>query len=270
MDRDRMRRIRNWQSDDWYPALVMRPLCILLMLVIADWRWITANGLTTLANLCKVAAAALIVPGWGDAVGLGDGASVVLAVVLIQLGALFDHLDGTVARYRRTFSAFGSFYDKTGDMITWFFISAAIGWRAFAGTGDALLIVLPIAAAYALAVRGYMKWLIVAESEKLRWHEASRSPAELVAQHTAPATLGEPPDRTPADWLRWFLRMSVQFYRFEEMDLFFWIAIGLLTGQLKLLCWLLFVSQTIGLVGMVIRRAREAHRIDASLAPYRR
>ena len=33
MDRERLNRIRNFQSEDWYPALVMRPLTILVMLI---------------------------------------------------------------------------------------------------------------------------------------------------------------------------------------------------------------------------------------------
>ena len=61
MDQDRLRRIRNFQSTDWYPALFIRPLSILVMLVIADWRFLTPNRLTTIANLGKLGACALIV-----------------------------------------------------------------------------------------------------------------------------------------------------------------------------------------------------------------
>ena len=138
MDRARLNRIRNFQSDDWYPALFIRPLTIAIMLVVADWRVLTPNRLTTIANLCKVAAAALIVPSWAAAVGLGGDAGTIAAVVLLQLGVVFDHLDGTMARYRRTFTTFGSFYDKASDIITWFAISEAIGWRAYVESGEPL------------------------------------------------------------------------------------------------------------------------------------
>jgi hypothetical protein len=178
---------------------------------------------------------------------------------------LFDHLDGTVARYRRAFSALGSFYDKTGAIVTWALISAAFGWRAYLASGDAILILLPIAAAYALAVRGYMKWLVVAEGERLRWTEAAADPAAAIARRTAPPVFSTPPERDAAAWLRWFAKTSIQFYRFEECDLFFWVGLALAIGRLEWLCWVLFVTQTIGMIGMIVQRTREVARIDRGL-----
>ncbi len=269
MNRERLQRIRNFQSDDWYPALVVRPLTILVMLVIADWRFLTPNRLTTLANVFKLAAAALIVPGWAAELGIASAPATIAAVILLQLGILFDHLDGTMARYRRTFTTFGSFYDKSSDIITWFAICIAIGWRGYGEDRDALLIILATASAAFLSVRGYMKWLGVAESEKLRWFEAAADPTAAIARRTAPPRIAEPPERTPADWLRWFLRTSVQFYRFEEMDLFFWVGVGLLSDRVDLLCWMLFLSQLVGFVAMVIKRHLDAHRVDVALRAHR-
>src|SRR5205814_1234514 len=85
----------------------------------SSWPWVTPNLLTTLANLAKLAGAALILP---DRHG-----PTIAAVVLLQFGLLFDHLDGTLARYRRTGTAFGAFYDKLSDAITWLPICLAIG-----------------------------------------------------------------------------------------------------------------------------------------------
>lgn len=244
MDRERLKRIRNFQSDDWYPALIVRPITILVMLVIADWKFLTPNRLTTVANLCKLAAAALFIPEWGD--------HVVLGVVLLQLGVLFDHLDGTMARYRRTFTVFGSFYDKSSDIITWFVITTAVGWRGMHEAGDPLMLVLAQGSAACNAVRGYMKWLITSEVYK-------RQDAQ-----TAPPKISEPPVRSARDWVRWFVKMSWQFYRFEEMDLFFWVGLGLLINEVELLCWLLLLSQIGGLVSMTIIRHLEAHKLDVA------
>jgi phosphatidylglycerophosphate synthase len=258
MDRARLERIRNWQSDDWYAALVIRPLAIAAMLVVADWRWLTPNLVTTLGNACKLIAVVLIV---GD-----DRASAWWwAAGLLQLGLLLDNLDGTIARYRRTFSVFGSVYDKVSDVVTWFAISLALGWRAYLDGGDALLIVLATTSAFALAVRGYMKWLLVAEAEKLRWLEALDDPAAAAAQRTGPPRFSTPPARTARDWVRWFAKMSIQVYRFEEVDLFFWVGLGLVLGELEKLIWLLFVSQVLGCVGMLIWRHLEAVRLDRAL-----
>jgi len=260
MDQERLRRIRNFQSTDWYPAIFIRPLSILVMLVIADWRFLTPNRLTTVANLGKLGACALIAFG-GVPGDLGD---TVWAVVLLQVGIVFDHLDGTMARYRRAFTRLGSFYDKVSDLVTWFLIMLAIGWAAYRQTGDAHLLILAIASSFALDVMGYMKWLATAESERLRWFEA-RSDAALVEKRTAAIVIAPPPARTRADWLRWFTRSWLQIVRFEEMDLFFWVGLGLLVNRLEWLIWLLFATQTAILLSMIYRRTRDIIRVDRRL-----
>lgn len=260
MDQARLRRIRNFQSTDWYPALFIRPLTILVMLVIADWRFLTPNRLTTIANLAKLAACAVIVLAPVPA----DLAATVWAVVLLQVGIVFDHLDGTMARYRRAFTRLGSFYDKVSDLVTWFLIMLSVGWAAYRQTGDARLLVLAVASSFALDVMGYMKWLTVAESERLRWFLACGD-AELIARRTAPIAVAPPPARSRADWLRWFARSWLQIVRFEEMDLFFWVGLGLLIGRLDWLIWLVFVSQTAILFAMFVRRTREIVQVDRHL-----
>jgi phosphatidylglycerophosphate synthase len=266
MNRERLQRIRNWQSLDWYPALVLRPLSILVMLVIADWQALTPNRLTTLGNLCKVAAIAVLVPSVEAAVAGALGVSamtvVIAAIVLLHLGAIFDHLDGTVARYRRTFTIFGSFYDKASDLTTWCALSMALAWRAYVHTGDALHILLIDGSAFALALRGYLKWLSTAEAEKLRWLRAKVDPAAAVARATAPPTFAGPPQRTAAQWVTWFLKSWARIVQFEEMDLFFWVSLALVLDRLDLLAWLLFVTQVAGALAMLVYRHREAHRLD--------
>jgi phosphatidylglycerophosphate synthase len=255
VDRERLQRIRNFQSTDWYPAIVIRPLSILMMLVIGDWRFLTPNRLTTIANLAKLGACYLI------AFGSGDLSSTIWAVVLLHGGIVFDHLDGTMARYRRAFTKLGSFYDKVSDLVTWFLIMLSVGWAATRQTGDAHLLVLAIGSSFALDVMGYMKWLSVAEGERLRWLEARADPSVIEAR-TAPIRIAPPPERSRAEWIRWFTRSMLQVVRFEEMDLFFWVSVGLLTGRLEWLIWLLFVTQTAILLSMIVRRTREIIRID--------
>jgi phosphatidylglycerophosphate synthase len=255
MDRERLRRIRNHQSEDWYPAIVIRPLTILVMLAIADWKFLTPNRLTTLGNLAKVAGAWLILspPHW------------IWVVVLLHLGALFDHLDGTVARYRRTFSKLGSFYDKVSDMVTWWLVVLALGWQAYRQTGEASFIVLATSAATALNVRSYMKWLAQAESERVRWLEARADPAAAVAQRTKPISIPGPPERTRREWVRWFLSRLSRVYQFEEMDLWFWLSVALLIDRLTWGVWLLFVTQVAACLGLIGYRTYEAIRLDARI-----
>jgi phosphatidylserine synthase len=255
MDRERLQRIRNFQSTEWYAALVMRPLTIAVMLVIADWPVATPNRLTTLANVCKLAAAAMILrPSWW-----------IWAAILLQLGVLFDHLDGTIARYRRTFTRLGSFYDKVSDMVTWTLIMMAVGWQVYTTTGAAYYLVLAGCSATALNTAGYMKWLVQAETERVRWFEARPDPVAAVAQRTAPIKVGRPPERTRAEWTRWFFTMLSRVWRFEEVDLWFWLGLGLIIDRLPWVLWLFFVSQVGNMVVMMVIRTREILRADRRL-----
>jgi len=245
MSNQRLQRIRNWQSSEFYARLVMRPLTILVLLLVGDWRWLTPNRVTTMANAAKFLGAALLVVDH-HAYGLA-------AALLIQVGLLLDHLDGTLARYRGCTTTFGAFYDKVSDALTWLAITGAVGWAAYRDSGDARLPIAAVASAYALLVLGYMKWIVVAEQKKLDWVQSRRIPRAVVQA---------PPSRTPRQWAGWFLSSLLRIVMFEEVDLFFWIGLGIVLDRLELLCWLLVVSQGVQLVIMMIKRALQARALD--------
>jgi len=245
MTQNRLHRIRNWQSSEFYARLVMRPLTILILLLIGDWRWLTPNRVTSLANAAKLLGAALLVIDHHDH-GLA-------AAIWIQIGLLLDHLDGTLARYRGTTTTFGAFYDKVSDAVTWLAITGAVGWAAYRDSGDARLPIAAVASAYALLVLGYMKWIVVAEQKKLDWLQSRRTSRPVVQA---------PPSRTARQWAAWFASSLLRIVLFEEVDLFFWIGLGIVLDRLELLCWLLVVSQGVQLVIMVIKRALQARALD--------
>jgi phosphatidylglycerophosphate synthase len=259
VDRERLRRIRNWQSSEFYARLVMRPLAIVVMLVVADWRWLTPNLVTTLGNAAKLLGAALI--------AIDHREHAVAAALAIQVGLLLDHLDGTIARYRDCGTMLGAFYDKVSDAVTWLAITGAIGWAAYLDTGDARLSIAAVASAYALLVLGYMKWIVVAEQKKADWLEVMRMRdrarrARLAEAEAAPASHA-PPARTARQWAAWLGGSLARAFKFEEVDLFFWIGLGLVLGELELLCYLLVVSQVVQLVIMLVKRALQARALDA-------
>jgi phosphatidylglycerophosphate synthase len=262
MSHDRLKRIRNWQSSEFYARLVMRPLAILVMLVVADWRWLTPNLVTTLGNAAKLAGAVLLVLDYRE--------HAVAAAIAIQVGLLLDHLDGTIARYRDCGTTFGAFYDKVSDAVTWLAITGAIGWAAYLDTGDAKLPIAAVASAYALLVLGYMKWIVVAEQKKADWLDAmrmrDRALRARLAEAGAAPVMHEPPVRTARQWIAWFASSIGRGFMFEEVDLFFWIGLGLVTRELSLLCWLLVVSQVVQLVIMVVKRALQARALDVTRA----
>ncbi len=254
MDWARLRRIRNFQSKDFYPALVIRPLCILVMLVVADWRWLTPNLLTTIATILRLATAALI--------AVDPDRYAVAAAVVLQLGVLFDHLDGTMARYRRTTSHFGSYYDKVSDTVTWFSIMAAAGWAGYLERADPIVFLLAGVSAYSLLVMGYVKWLTAYARERRAWAQAS-DPAVLAERSPAPPSY-DPPERTARDWARWFVRSLLQVWRCEEMDLYLWLGVALVIRRVEWFLWVAAVSQAVGMAMMVVMRGIENRRLDQS------
>jgi phosphatidylglycerophosphate synthase len=260
VNRDRLRRIRNWQSSEFYARLVMRPLAIGVMLVVADWRWLTPNLVTTLCNVAKLAGAALLVVDHRE--------HAVAAALAIQVGLLLDHLDGTIARYRGCGTAFGAFYDKVSDAVTWLAITGGVGWAAYVETGDARLPLAAVGSAYALLVLGYMKWIVVAEQKKADWLDAmrarDRSSRARIALATAAPVSHDPPVRTARQWAAWIGSSLARAFLFEEVDLFFWIGLGLVTGELALLCWVLVISQAVQLAIMAGKRALQARALDAT------
>ncbi|MBL0213593.1 MAG: CDP-alcohol phosphatidyltransferase family protein [Myxococcales bacterium] len=241
VDRARLARIRNFQSTEFYSRLVMRPLSVLIMLVVADWKWLTPNRVTTAATAAKIVGVVYLVVDHRE--------HALAAVIWLQVGTLLDHLDGTLARYRGTGSAFGAFYDKVSDALTWLAISGAIGLAGYRDHGDVWLPIAAMASAYALLALGYMKWIVMAASR--------RSPA------MAPSG---PPERTPAQWVRWFLSTLARAAMFEEIDLFFWIGIGVLAHRIDLLIWLLAISQGAQLAIMLVKRTLQMRALDQAAA----
>jgi phosphatidylglycerophosphate synthase len=252
MNHERLQRIRNFQSEDWYPALVIRPITIGLMLIVADWRFLTPNRVTTVATLAKLAGTYY----------LFDPDRWVLAAVLLQIGLVLDNVDGTIARYRRTFTRLGSFYDKVSDFITWSLIVMVCGWEQTKLSGDPKWLVLAAAAITALNCRSYMKWLAHAETERIRWLEAREDPVAAVAKRTAPITIDPPPTRTTRDWALWFAKKVGAVFVFEEADLWFWLGLGLVIKRLDLVLWLFAITQVAGMAAMVIVRAVLMNRAD--------
>jgi phosphatidylglycerophosphate synthase len=279
MDRERLRRIRNYQNTEFYPALVLRPASILVTMVIGDWMWVTPNLVTLLATLAKFAAAAMFL--------VDDRAWLVAGVITLQIGAILDHVDGTLARYRRTPSNLGFFYDTVSDAVTWFTTLGALGWLAYQRTGHAYLLVVAAAGAYALMVNGYTRSVVETANERRKWKDAvddrsqglppplppgdrgSRDPAgfppDLVGAVEANPTregAGPPPERTGSEWMQWFLRCVGQIWRFQEMDLFFWVGVFVLADRIPELLWLVALTQAAAMTIQFFLRAQQMHAID--------
>lgn len=249
MDRDRLRRIRNYQNTEFFPALFLRPASILVTLVVGDWAWVTPNRVTLFATVLKFAAAGMFL--------VDDRCWLVAGAITLLLGAVFDHVDGTLARYRKTPSNLGFFYDTVSDAVTWFTTLAALGWTAARREDDVLLIVVAAAGAYALMVNGYTRSVVETANERAKARAAPVDNPDLFRE-----TGGDPPARTRAEWLAWLLRCVGQIWKFQEMDLFFWVTLFVVLDRLPELLWLIAITQVASMIIRFFLRSSEMARHD--------
>lgn len=252
MDPDRLRRIRNYQNTEFFPALFLRPASILITIVIGDWAWVTPNRVTLFATLLKFAAAAMFL--------VDDRGWLIAGALTLLAGAVFDHVDGTLARYRKTPSNLGFFYDTVSDAVTWFTTLAALGWTAYQQTDSVHLIVVAGAGAYALMVNGYTRSVVETATERAKAKAAAASPVEnpdLFRETGAP-----PPDRTTGEWISWVGRCVGQIWKFQEMDLFFWVTVFVVIDRLPELLWLVAITQLAALTIRFFLRSTEMARFD--------
>ena len=59
--------------------------------------------------------------------------------------------------------------------------------------------------------------------------------------------------------------MASRVWKFEEVDLWFWLGLALVIDQLPLVVWLLAVTQVAQMLIMLFIRTREVVRIDQRL-----
>jgi hypothetical protein len=93
---------------------------------------VTANHVTTISILVILSAAFLFSSGTIPSIFWGS--------VLFQLWYLLDHVDGQIARYRKSASASGIFYDFVSHHIVNLSILSSLGMGVFRSTGDSFFL----------------------------------------------------------------------------------------------------------------------------------
>ncbi|MGI6395247.1 MAG: CDP-alcohol phosphatidyltransferase family protein [bacterium] len=219
-------KLRNFQSEDFWAMVFARPLTILFLLPIIEKKWVTPNRVTLLSIITKLAGIAYIAfdkSYSGGAIG----------AVLVNLGLILDNMDGTIARYHNSGSKFGFFYDKATDAVTLTLMFWAMAHRSYTLTGDTIDLILPLLAVTCIYITGYSKW--VAErvmvdmkiSEKFHKSELN----EYAADKEQGFVWSPPPQRSFFDWLKWLGKALFSILYFNEVDIFFWLALALITEK---------------------------------------
>ncbi|GIE95127.1 CDP-alcohol phosphatidyltransferase family protein [Paractinoplanes rishiriensis] len=103
-------RTRTYKSRDaWWTVWLVDPLASRLVQLVAPWRWVTPNRLTTAAFLIGIVSAVCF---WQ-----GTYAWLLAGALLFHLSFVLDCMDGKIARLNGTGSVFGAWLDYVFDRL---------------------------------------------------------------------------------------------------------------------------------------------------------
>ena len=270
--KDRWMKLRNYQSDDFWAMLFARPLTILFLLPIVEKKWVTPNRITVLSILTKLAGSAFV---FFDRTYSGG----VIGAILLNLGLVFDNMDGTVSRFHNCPTKFGFYLDKISDAVTMTLMFWAIGFRAYGMNYEApffsnkfIDLIMPLMAATITYIAGYAKWVSERVLLDLKIIENYRKGTleEFGASMDRCPKWSTPPERTFTDWVKWFFYAIFSIFKVNEVDIFFWTGLALITEQYWLftrldcgliICGIIVVPIMFSV--KVIKKEREISKITA-------
>jgi len=250
--KDRWIRLRNYQSRDFWAMVFARPLTILFLLPIADWKWVTPNRLTILSIMTKLGGIALLALDRSFSGG-------VWAVVLVNLGLVLDNMDGTLARYRRCGTFFGYYLDKVSDAATLVLLFWAMGYRAYLVSHEVWDLLLPAMGVGGAMVAAYSRWVAdrVETDQKLETLAGNGGLRRWARERVDHDRSVPVPDRGLAGWLRWLGWALFSILLFNEVDIFFWVGLALITEHhwvfTRVLCPIYALGMIVGPVNFALK-----------------
>ena len=108
------------EKDGWWATVFSSQIANILLVFIADIKWITPNCVTTSSLFTCIIACSFI--------SVGLPIFLIIGALLIQLVFILDCLDGQLARYRDQKTNFGAWYDRVTDRIKDFLIYFSIAF----------------------------------------------------------------------------------------------------------------------------------------------
>ncbi len=244
------------KDDEWWSSFVTSPLAIALNYLVVDIKWLTPNKITLISFITAIVATFFIV--------LGGVQNFIIAAILIHLSHIFDCMDGQMARYRKTKSIAGDYYDKITDEIQvalWF---GAIGYAAYSQTQQVLPLILAFVGVVAYTFRGYVKYV----SYYMQMGNNKNYLIELAQQESA----AKKDDVAGLGFglmanLRWFIREQRKVIYVNEGVFIFMLSLALVLNGLALdsltaMLWVFAFSQVSLALGRTWLKCREISRID--------
>jgi phosphatidylglycerophosphate synthase len=222
------------KDDEWWSSFVTSPLAIGLNYLVIDVKWLTPNLITLLSFLTAVISALFIIAG--------GTSNFLIAALLINLSHIFDCMDGQMARYRKTSSPTGSYFDRLTDqlqIITWF---GAVAYAAFNQTHSVVPVFLAFIGVAFYSLRGYVKYVAIHTQmsadnrylDKLSEIERSARPKE-----TAGPGFGFKAN------LKWLIAEQKKIIHFNEGVFIFMLSLALALNMLTPMLWVFAISQLV-------------------------
>lgn len=220
------------KDDEWWSSFITAPVAIMLNYLVVDIKKLTPNRITLLSFIVAILSVIFIIAG--------GTVNFIISAILIQLSHVLDCMDGQMARYRKTPSLAGSFFDKVTDHIQvtmWF---SATGYAAYKHSQDILPIFLAFIGVAFYNLRGYIKYLSLyteMPSNSQYFKKICKKPFTINKKRTAGLNFGFSAN------LRWLLKEQKKILRFDEGVFIFMLSLALILNQLTPMLYIFAVSQ---------------------------
>jgi len=227
---------RLWETknkdDEWWSSFVTSPLAIVVNYVVIDFQWLTPNLITLFSFITAIISTLFIIAGGPE--------NFIIAAILIHWSHILDCMDGQIARYRKSSSMQGSYYDKLTDQIQvtlWF---ASVAFAAYAQSKSVLPVFLTLIGIAFYSLRGYTKYVTIYtemsnDSEYLK--KLSQKATHVKKKDTA--GLGF----SISENINWFIREQRKVLDFDEGVFIFMLSFALVFNVLTPMLWVFAISQ---------------------------
>ncbi len=220
------------KDDEWWSSFITSPLAIVVNYLVVDFKWLTPNRITLISFITAIISICFII--------LGGTQNFIIAAVLIHLSHVFDCMDGQMARYRKTTSNSGSFYDKITDQIQitlWF---GAISYAAYNQSHEVLPVFLAFIGVAFYSLRGYVKYVTIythisMDSEYLE--KLSKQNSMARKEDYAGLGFGFMAN------VRWFMTEQRKILSFNEGVFIFMLSLALVLDMFIPVLWVFAISQ---------------------------
>ena len=242
MFKKRYQLLKSRSAKDWWTATFGDPVSWMVLAIIADWKFITPNLLTTLTFILKIFASILI--------AFGDRSMTIYGAIFLQLGVLFDHMDGNLARYRNDTTLKGGFMDRILDGTSILIIFCALSWHLYIkGEPSYYLLMGPTAASFYLIIC-YIYWSYAYYEIKISGYSKAVHPGAKNLKNNNISTF------------TYIKTGQKKIFNFNHIDYYFWISFAIILDFTKWMLWFLFIIIGVKMIGRFKTRINHLSKLD--------